>query len=902
MLKRPLETAVAACLVALLSVACTAAGKPKTHAATGSGEGNEEEKEKPFAEVVKGAKAIDGLFRLYETDEKVLLEIQSEQLDQVYFLALTLESGLGERGFYAAQMGGMAPIAFHREGKSVQLVVRNTRFLAEPDAPIARAVERSFSDSILAQAELAAAPHPERQSLLVDLGAFLLSDLPGLGGALETRFRIPYTFDEKRSTFGRLEGFEKNVEIETQAVYAVDKLPVPPLAKPGSPPPPLPPPPRNLPDPRSMTIRLHWSLAEPPPPGFEPRWADDRVGHFFTDHENFSSDVAYTPTVRLVNRWRLEKQDPQAAVSPPVRPIVFWLENTIPEIYRDAVREGILLWNEAFERIGFENAIEVRQQPDDAEWSAGDMRYATVRWFATTDAVFAQGPSIADPRNGEILDADIRFAESVTRFTRRGRREQVEPVAGQPAGRPPVSALRLSPWLRPVAGQSCDLAPGLVAQASFGTDLLLARGMDPEGPEAEEFLRQFLVYVTAHEVGHTLGLRHNFRASTIHPLDRVHDQALTRREGLVGSVMEYAPVNLSEDPGSQGEYYPTTLGPYDHWVIEYAYKPLAASTAEGKAAELAKIAARAGDPMLAYATDEDAGLGAGAWDMDPYVNRNDLGSDPLAFAAQRVRLSRELWQNIEATLEQPGEGYQVLRRSFSGALSQVGLAASIAAKFIGGIEHPRTHVGDAGGGLPFQPVPRERQEEALAILSEYVFSPRAFEFSPELINKLPSERWPDFRNFPASFQRRQDYPVHQEILSIQRAVLDRVLDPVVLARVVDSEMTQEDPFHVATLFAELDTAIWEELDTGSGETAIRSFRRNLQREHLKRLITLVLAAPDAVPEDARTEARASLESLASKMKAAAAGGRLDAVSRAHVGESLARIEEALAAGAERRAF
>lgn len=887
------------CLVALLGTACVATRKPETGAAP---DGEKGDKKKPFASVVEDATTIDGLFRLYETEEKVLLEIQPEQLDRVYFLALTVDSGLGERGFYAAQMGGMAPIAFHREGDAVQLVVRNLRFLAEPELAVSRAVERSFSDSILAQAELASAPHPERGSLLVDLGDFLLSDLPALGNALETTFRIPYAFDGERSSFGRLKGFEENMEIELQAVYAVDKLPVPPMSTPDSPPPPRPPPPRNLPDPRSLSLTLHWSLAEPPPPGFEPRWADDRVGHFFTDHENFSSDVAYVPTVRLVNRWRLEKQDPEAAVSPPVRPIVFWLENTIPEGYRDVVREGILLWNEAFERIGFENAIEVRQQPDDAEWGAGDLRYATVRWFATTDASFAQGPSIADPRSGEILDADIRFAESVTRFTRRARREQVEPVAGQPAGQQPVSPLRLSPWLRPVAGQSCDLAPGLVAQASFGTDLLLARGMDPEGPEAEEFLRQFLVYVTAHEVGHTLGLRHNFRASTIHPLGRVHDQALTRREGLVGSMMEYAPVNLSVDPGSQGEYFPTTLGPYDHWAIEYAYKPLAASTAEGKAAELAEIAARAGDPMLAYATDEDAGLGAGAWNMDPYVNRNDLGSDPLAFAAQRVRLSRELWQNIEATLEQPGEGYQVLRRSFSGALGQVGLAADVAAKFIGGIEHPRTHVDDPDGGPPLRPVSRELQEQALELLREYVFSPRAFEFSPQLLNKLASERWPDLRNFSASVNRRYDYPVHEQVLEIQRRVLDRLFDPTVLARVVDSEMTQEDPFRVATLFAGLDAAIWDDLDSGSGALEIRSFRRNLQRAHVKRLVVLVLAAPEAVPEDARTQARASLEALGQRIQRAQRSGRADATTDAYLGESRARIEAALAAGADRQAF
>lgn len=777
---------------------------------TGKDKDKQPEKEKPFADVVKDAKTISGLFTVYRTDDNVYLEIGPEQFDRTYYLALTLSSGLGERGFYASQMGGVAPIAFHREGKTVQLVRRNTRFTARVGTPIERAVARSFSDSIVGTASLAAQPHPDRKSLLVDLGSLLLTDLPMLAYDLETIFRIPYRFESKGSAFGAIAGFPKNVEIDTVARYATERPPVPPLPMPG--PPPTPPPPRNLADVRSMQLRLHYSLAEPPPPGYRPRLADDRVGHFFEDQEDFSQDVTHAPTRRFIDRWRLEKQDPSAALSPPKQPIVFWLENTIPEKYRAAVRDGALVWNRAFERIGFKDAIQVKQQPDDADWDPGDVRYSTIRWFVTTDAVFAIGPSNADPLTGEIYDADIGFAESMTRFIRREINEEVKPLGSAGEPRPPL----FSGWgARP--GAACDLAEGLVAQAAFGYDLLLVRGMEPEGPEADEFVRQFLASITAHEVGHTLGLRHNFHASTIHPLQALQDRALTGREGITGSVMDYIPVNLALDRKAQGDYFQTALGPYDYWAIEYAYKPIAAASPEDELPELRKIAARSSEPLLAYGTDEDAGFSRDPWDMDPLVNRWDLGDDPLSFYRQRLQLSREVWSNLEARLEKPGEGYQVLRRSFDGALGQAGLALALTAKYIGGVEHPRDHVGDPNGRLPFQPVGRARQQQALDLLRENLFSPRAFSFSPRLLNKLSPERFPDWRDFP-SMMRRKDYPVHARVLDLQRFVLARLYHPVVLERILDSEVKDADPFRISALFDGLQSAIWRT----SGLPAARS--------------------------------------------------------------------------------
>ncbi len=860
-------------------------------------------KDKPFAEIVKDAQVIKGLFTLYRTEEKVFLEILPDQLDKMYMLSLTCESGLGERGFYASMMCGEAPIVFRRQAKNIQVVAKNTRFVAKEGTPIRRAVARSFSDSIFGMTKIESLPHPDRKSVLIDLGAVLLTDLPMLSYDLERTFRIPYRFDAKNSYFGTLKGFLQNVEIETVTHYAVERPPLPPLLAPGATPPPLPPPPRNLPDVRSMIFRFRYSFSELPQTGYRPRLADDRVGHFFVQAEDYTDDVNYVPTKRFLWRWHLEKQDPSAPLSRPKQPIVFWLENTIPVKYRDAIREGLLMWNRAFEKIGFQDAIEVKQQPDDADWDPADVRYNTVRWFTATDTSFAIGPSRANPITGQIYDADIGFSENMTRSFRRQANEEINPLTSSWESEPRRSFR--APWSSGDMRLFCDLPEVAARDAAFGFDLLVERGMDPDGPEADKFVNDWLREIAAHEIGHTLGLRHNFRASTIHTFEQIQNPALTAREGITGSVMDYIPANIAARGAKQGEFHQSTIGPYDYWAIEYAYKPVDASTPEAELPELRKIAARASEPALAYATDEDAGFSSNPWDMDPLANRNDLGADPMKYYAHRVKLAKEVWANMEAKLQKPGEGYQVLRRSFGRALGQAGQALYLASKYIGGVHHYRDHVGDPGDRLPFQPVPAAKQKEALDLLREHLFSPRAFQFSPQLLNKLANERFPNWYDF-SSMQTRFDVPIHEMVLSLQRQVLNRVYHPIVLSRILDSEVKVASPaeaFSLGAMFAGIQDSIWAETKAPGESVNINSYRRSLQREHLRKLIGMVLREASA-PEDARTLSRQNLVSLRSQLQGALAraGVKMSLETRAHLSESVARIDEALKANMQRTAF
>jgi len=238
--------------------------------------------------------------------------------------------------------------------------------------------------------------------------------------------------------------------------------------------------------------------------------------------------------------------------------------------------------------------------------------------------------------------------------------------------------------------------------------------------------------VIMHEVGHTLGLRHNFRSSTIYTLKQLQDPEFTKKNGMAGSVMDYTPFNLSLKGEKQGEYVTSALGPYDFWAIEYAYKPI--EPAQEKEA-LAKIAARSSEPLLAFGTDQDAN----GFNMDPDVNVFDLGSDPLAYFQRRLTISRELWDRIQRRTLKPGESYEVLRRSFDYGFQQFARTLPVVVKYVGGVTYLRDHAGT--GRATFTPVPLPRQREALQMLTASLFKADSFQFSPATISRLGSDHF-----------------------------------------------------------------------------------------------------------------------------------------------------------------
>ncbi len=832
----------------------------------------DKKKGKSFDEVVKDFQAIDGLFRLYHNpeDNKVFLELTTDQLDKIFLCSISREVGDGTY-FDSAAMIGRFPFIFKRVGEKILFIHKNVYFRADKDTAIHRAVVRGVANSIVGSAKIESRPHTERGSILVNPSGFFVQDIAMVGHIFNEYIKsVKYNFDKENSYFEKLKSFSGNTEIEV-ALHFVSSNPKP------SP---------TIPDPRSFQHVYHYSLSNLPQSDYRPRAADDRIGHFLTMYQDYNSVLRDTPYIRNINRWHLKKAEPGFRLSPPRKPITFWLENTIPVEFREPVREGVLLWNKAFERIGFKAAIEVKQQPDDADWDPADASYNTVRWMVRPGGGYAIGPSHTDPFTGQIYDADIRVSADILRYVFMGYEELVKPVA--------VGDSITSGIPGTFSSGRCDLGVGVAQQAAFGWNLLNARGIDVD---SEKFVRDFLVMLIAHEVGHTLGLRHNFKASTIHLVDLLQNRKFTQAKGISGSVMDYNPANIAPEGKTQGDYFQTMLGPYDYWAIEYAYKQIDAESPESEKGVLEKVASRGTEPSLPYGTDEDALWGSRG--IDPETNRWDLGSDPIAFYRSRIRLARELWRKMESVFEKGGGRYPKFRRVFNRGFDQYRVAVMNVTKFIGGIYHRRDHIGDPNGRVPFEPVPAVKQREALEFLIENVLSRDAFDFPPRLLNKLAPERFWDFSGTVFKLERI-DYPIHEVVLSVQSDPLNRLFDPVRLRRMQDIQLRYDlnhEPFEMREMFEGLRQTIWSEL---SNSQKINSFRRALQREHLDRLIGLVVDPAKGIPQDATTLARADLISIKDNIDPVLAGPEADPFSRAHLEETRAKIEAALQAGIHRR--
>jgi hypothetical protein len=846
----------------------------------------------PFAVVMKDARKIDGLFTAWQKDEKLWLELRPEDFNQPFFLSPKLTQGIGEKRLFG---GLMAPsprlVQFRRQHNVVQLIALNLQQVAKPGSPEARAVASAVSPSLLGANLVASQPHPERKSVLVDASGIFLGDLLGLGMVLQRNFRQGYSLDARNSAFVTVRGQPDLLVLETSNHFAAAVIAVPqPGGPPGAPQPSVP---SGVPDPRSLFLGVHYSLARLPAQTMAPRPADARVGFFMSTSDDYSDDMARSPRQRFVNRWRLEKADPAAELSEPVKPITYWLDRNIPLKYREAITAGVLEWNKAFSPLGFKNAIVVKQQPDDADFDTLDAGIASLRWMTNREPAFgAIGPSHVDPRSGEILDADIGL-ESLSSRNLRQVRARILGSAGNAAaaqdwdellqiGGPDGGADALAGH----DARACRFGDHAAEQLGYAMDVLAARGeIDPDSPEARQFVLDYMKDVTMHEVGHTLGLRHNFRASHAVSAAQVADPDFTRREAFTGSVMEYAPINLPRPGEPAAAPFQTTLGPYDLWAIEYAYKPIAP---EAQAAELARIAARSGEPALAYGTDEDNFLG-----LDPEALMFDLGDDVMAFARRRFDIAQDLFRRQETRRLQPGDDYAGLRRSLSYAVRDAGRAAGILLRQVGGVRTLRDQPNT--GRDPLQPVPAAAQRAALQLLSQRVLAADSLVVSAALQRKLA----PDYFERDESQTGATEYSLTQTVLDLQRSLLNRLMGDALAARVLDNEgqvSPPDKPLRLIELYTQLETDVWSEL---AERADIPQPRRELQREYINRLVSLVLRPGTLTRSDARALVRSRAAALAQRIAQASQHKALSADARAHLQDSVESLRSALAAPLQR---
>jgi len=704
-------------------------GPPPRPRAEGKAEAKKEQEKpsryKPWDKATKDATEQKGFLPTYlRPDQTLLVAVPKDLLGKDFALVMHMERGVGDLDLLEGlPFSETQLLTFERRGDHLLLIRKNPRFTAGEEKAAEHALRENVGHVVVGRFEIKS-EHPETGDLLVDLTSFLLS-YPDF-----SRYRFLFRggspqVDQNLSFVDRVLNFPKNTEISVTYTLRLPDRP-----RFGG---------ESLVDAKRVTIALRWSLFALPEEPMTPRFADERVGYFLTTVEDFSRDTSLYPYRYMIQRWRLEPEDPRLPVSRPKKPIVFYLDRTIPERYRKYVREGLEEWNKAFERAGFKDAIVVKDPPEDSTWSPEDIRYSTIRWTFAHRMDYAIGPSQVDPRTGEILNADILLDWSFVRAWALDYHTEVDPL----------SLVEEAEKLRKLeealgAEHLCTFRLGMKTQLALAYLNLLATGrIHPGDPLPEEYIGAAIKDLVLHEVGHALGLRHNFKASSVYPFEALKDTSFTRRYGISGSVMDYNPLNLMADP-PQGSYFMTTLGPYDFHAIRYGYAPvkvkrghvLEVVTNPWNEMDTLRVWARRVDSTLAYGTDEETGVRS----PDPYTALWDLSSDPLKYAQNRRKVAEKIFPRLEELFLKGPEGYRALRTAFNVLWSDRYYAYSSLLNYIGGLRMDRVKPEDSLP--PFRPVPADLQRKALEEILNGIFPRKLPELAGDRLLKLA----PNFLN------------------------------------------------------------------------------------------------------------------------------------------------------------
>lgn len=755
----------------------------------------QKDEKKKISELIKSHYKSEGLFTFYQdsTDGSLKMLIKLDQIGKEYIHFYYIENGAVEVGAFKGQFRGTRIIKVKKYFNKIELETQNTSFYFDSKNPLSRAQDANVNNSLLFSGEIKAGGD-EEGGYLIDADPLFLRE--GLAVIDYTQFREkPKAFklgslSNSKTKLVKINNYEENSDLIIDYVYENKNFQR--LSS------------ESIADSRNISIKVQHSFIRVPENDYRPRYDDPRVGFFTTEVDDLTTTnlINYRD---FINRWHLKKKDPSAVLSEPVSPITWWIENTTPLEFRETIKNGVLQWNKAFEKAGFKNAIVVKVQPDTADWDAGDIRYNVLRWTSSPNPPFGgYGPRFVNPRTGQILGADIMLEYIYHTY----RVMYSNLYEGDPVMNHNHSFC--------IAGQNMqnNLLFGLSAlQASGASDL-----------EMEGLKKEAMLELVMHEVGHTLGLNHNMKASQRFSPQQLADKNFIAGKALSSSVMDYTAINVTEDRTKQGQYFSTTVGPYDLWAVEYGYH-----TDDSKN-NLKRILTRSTAPELMFGNDADDMRRTG-YGIDPRVMIGDLSNDQIGYSIARFNLSNELLGKIKNKFSLDGQSYATLRVNYNILMNQQARASKIISRFIGGVYVDRAMIGQNGANQPFTPVSAKEQRRAMGALSKYVFSPSAFSAPEELYNYLQRQR----RGFDFYDGKNEDPKIHRQILDIQIGVLAQLLHQNTLQRIVDSELYGND-YDLSTFLTDLNDAIFKT----DAYTHVNTRRQNLQIEYTNRLIKIIL--------------------------------------------------------------
>ncbi|AXG71086.1 Met-zincin [Kordia sp. SMS9] len=764
---------------------------------------------KSIADLTKKSKKMEGLFTVYQDTITGTLQmvVSKDQLEKEFIYFSQISDGVAEVGAFRGAYRGAKIFTVKKYFDKIEFVGKNNAYYFNPESALAKAANANISEGVMASVKIEATDEEKGLYLIKADGIFLKETFSQIK---PPRFpgRSPFSFtlgslSKTKSKVNKIKNYPENTDLVIEYVYSK-----PSVLNGGS---------RAVTDGRNVTIKVNHSLIQIPDNGYMPRFDDPRVGYFTTQVTDMTTP-SNTPYRDYIHRWNLEKKDPNAAISEPVEPITWWIENTTPIAYRETIKEAVLRWNIAFEKAGFKNAVVVKVQPDDADWDAGDIRYNVLRWTSSPRPPFGgYGPCFVNPRTGQILGADVML--EYVHQTNRVRYERLFEAMSE------YSFENLDDATQELENfkanhNYCSLGHLMHENSVFGTTALTLMNASEE--EKEVLRNEGLTHLLMHEVGHTLGLNHNMKSSQLHTPAQLADKTYIQGKALTGSVMDYEAINVTNDRTQQGHYFTTTLGPYDLWAIEFGYKPVKTLK------ELDDILKRSTEPALTFGNDADDMRSPGKA-IDPRVMIGDLSNDQITYSINRIQLVNDMIKELRGKYTDYGKSYQSLVSAYSILQGQKSSAVNVISRFIGGVYVDRAMQGQAGGTQPYTPVSYKDQKRAMKALKDHLFAPNANDVPTDLYTHLARQR----RGFNLG-RGTEDPKIHNAALRRQMNVLYHILHPNTLQRIVDSEL-YGNTYKIQEYMRDLNKAIFN----ADINTSVNSFRQNLQIEYTNMLIEML---------------------------------------------------------------